>query len=111
MIGEGVANALKDASYAVDWVGAELDRPRYAAELFRGRFRRGGDAAGIAPFLWEEVGPSSRRRFGPAAGIPRKCNKSQSKPPVAARPVLATNVRFWRCSTPDHHAALSPVHH
>ena len=55
MIGEAVANALKDASYAVDWVGAELDRPRYAAELFRGRFRRGGDASGIAPFRWEEI--------------------------------------------------------
>jgi hypothetical protein len=28
----------------------------YAAELFRGRFRRGGDASGIAPFRWEEIG-------------------------------------------------------
>ena len=110
MIGEAVANALKDASYAVDWVGAELDRPRYAAELFRGRFRRGGDASGIAPFRWEEIGPSSRRRFGPAAGIPRKCNKSQFTPPVAARLVLETNVRSGLCVTEDHHAALSQVH-
>jgi len=31
-------------------------RPLYAAELFRGRFRRGGDASGIAPFRWEEIG-------------------------------------------------------
>jgi hypothetical protein len=37
-------------------IGAELDRPLYAAELFRGRFRRGGDASGIAPFRWEEIG-------------------------------------------------------
>jgi hypothetical protein len=28
----------------------------YAAELFRGRFRRGGDASCIAPFRWEEIG-------------------------------------------------------
>jgi hypothetical protein len=36
-------------------LGAELDRPLYAAELFRGWFRRGGDASGIAPFRWEEI--------------------------------------------------------
>src|SRR5260370_27991346 len=73
-------------------LGAELDRPLYSAGLFRGRFRRGRDASAIAPFRWEEIGPSSRRRFGPAAGIPRKCNKSQFTPPVAARLVLETNV-------------------
>jgi hypothetical protein len=106
MIGEAVANALKDASYAVDWVGCRTGSTSIcrrtvsrAVSSWRRRVRHravpvGGDRAVLTQTVRACRGNAS----------------SQFTPPVAARPVLETNVRSGLCVTEDHHAALSQVH-